>query len=583
MRLLLIAPQDTPDTSPRWTSRLWDEAIDLGRAPTTAYSRWSEIIGCPVRSLLEFSHGIADMQALRYQLSQLNSDLVDSLGLNWMEILAVRHCMKWLELATLERMAAFYDDACEVSLSGPCALQAPLTALFGDRLRSSKATDTASNRMASQVGRKLHALQHLTASQIADVLCDKYDAQYRLRAGFATSPTKSSEPVVLVPTAYVNVTRNAAAYARLLPNTKFLFIHTRPSAAERQSAPNITHVSLASYVTRNEARVVELADLNHRLGLLRKRMAASPFWQFPLAAGWMDSWPQELASSLAAREAWRNLLDRDPVSAVLCGDDTNPYTRIPLILAAQRGLPTVSYHHGALDGIAALKAPYARTHLAKGPMELDYLQRVCDFPEGRATIGAAAGIEPTPPNPQSAAGRDTIVFFSEAYEALGGRPLEVYRELLPLLLSLVQQHSKRLVIKLHPFESERGRKHLLQSLGIRTEQADQLQIVSGPMTPALLARAWFGITIESSAAIDCTLAGVPCFLCEWAFTFDWGYPQQYARFGGGTILQSPEQIPQIPALLAQHQPNPAFATQLAQKIKPKEFAQLLGLDFASPG
>lgn len=572
MRLLLIAPHDAPDTSPRWTAARWDDAVDLGRATTPAYHRWSQLLACPVQGVLAFSRGIAELQSLRAELARLSGALTDSLGLDWAELLAVRHNSEWLELAMLQHMAEAFASAQEVTLSRSCRLEPALRLLFGDRLHVlSREAIPASQGSALQRGWR--ALRHLTRAQVADVLCDKYDPQFRLRARLAPARRASAASVVLVPTAYVNVTRSAASYARLLPQARFLFVHTRPSAAEAQPAPNLRRASLAAYVAPRPGRAAEQMDLVQRLGQMLGRMEDLPFFRFAARAGWCAAWPQELATGLVARDAWRTVLDREPVAAVLCGDDTNPFTRLPLPLAAQRGLPTVSYHHGALDGIAALKQPYAAIHLAKGPMERDYLTRVCGMSEEHVAIGAATGAASAPA--RESRERDAILFFSESYEALGARPIEVYRDLLPPLLALARAQGKRLLIKLHPFESERGRIRLLRELGFAP---GTVEFVTGPMTAALLGRAWCGLTVESSAAIDCALAGVPCFLCEWAFTFDWGYPQQYVRFGGGTLLHSPAEIADIPALLAQSRPDPAFAAQLAQTAKPEELMQLLGLE-----
>jgi hypothetical protein len=44
--------------------------------------------------------------------------------------------------------------------------------------------------------------------------------------------------------------------------------------------------------------------------------------------------------------------------------------------------------------------------------------------------------------------------------------------------------------------------------------------------------------------------GIPVFLCAWLRDSWAGYLQQYARFGIGHVLESPDQISEIPELLA---------------------------------
>ena len=87
------------------------------------------------------------------------------------------------------------------------------------------------------------------------------------------------------------------------------------------------------------------------------------------------------------------MFDREPVQAVLCADDSNPYTHLPLLLAKARSLQTVACHHGALDGRYMLKQTHADMLLAKGAMEEDYLVRVCGVPREKVEVGAPPAVE----------------------------------------------------------------------------------------------------------------------------------------------------------------------------------------------
>src|SRR5262249_52364119 len=153
-------------------------------------------------------------------------------------------------------------------------------------------------------------------------------------------------------------------------------------------------------------------------------------------------------------DAWRRVFEVEPVRAVICGDDTNQSTRIPLLLARNRGIPSFICHHGALDGRHMIRPQPAAPILAKGKMEEDYLVRVCGVAPGYVDVGAPSH-SPAPSSSGSSKAEEppAIVFFSEGYEVTGGRPKEIYQELLPPLADLALRCSRRLLLKLHPAES----------------------------------------------------------------------------------------------------------------------------------
>ena len=78
----------------------------------------------------------------------------------------------------------------------------------------------------------------------------------------------------------------------------------------------------------------------------------------------------------------------------MCGDDSNIYTRLPVLLARQQGIPTLDFHHGALDGRFLMKELPSDLYLAKGEMERDYLVRLCRLPAERVIVAG-------PPLPRS--------------------------------------------------------------------------------------------------------------------------------------------------------------------------------------
>ena len=140
------------------------------------------------------------------------------------------------------------------------------------------------------------------------------------------------------------------------------------------------------------------------------------------------------------------------------------------------------------------------------------------------------------------------MFFSEPYEVGRLRTEDIYREILPPLARLAREFGRRLVVKLHPFESRAERMKLVARV-LPPENAALVDVLDGPFAPELVAKAWFALTVESTVVIDCSLLGVPCFLCEWLTYSPYGYTHQYARFGVGRILNSPEQLNEIPRLI----------------------------------
>jgi hypothetical protein len=77
----------------------------------------------------------------------------------------------------------------------------------------------------------------------------------------------------------------------------------------------------------------------------------------------------------------------------------------------------------------------------------------------------------------------------------------------------------------------------------------QIEVLAGPPSHELWDTTQFALTVQSSTALSCAALGIPVFLCAWLRDAYSGYVPQYTRFGIGHVLESPEQIAQIPGLL----------------------------------
>jgi hypothetical protein len=282
-----------------------------------------------------------------------------------------------------------------------------------------------------------------------------------------------------------------------------------------------------------------------------------------------------LRRGLAVRDAWRNVLDTEPIQAVLCADDSNPNSRIPMLLAQGRGLPNIACHHGALDCRYMFKRSYGEIIWAKGKMEQDYLVRKCGVPPEKVEIAAPA----LPPNERGSeksscqAFRPYVLFISEAFD-ISGRSEEFYKDVLPPLADLALASGRELIVKLHPAESEHQRTETLAGI-LSAQQKTVTRIVSGPLTEDLLTKAWFGITILSTVAMECAIRGIPCFLCKWLEFWPYGYIEQFIRFGVGSGLNDPSEIAKIPQYLQQHTGRPDVSQNCWQPAAAGRLRQLL--------
>lgn len=571
MRVLVIHPEDELQGE-AWSSARWDRVIDLGRSGTETYARAAIGFGCAVTGLREFRQNFREMRRVRKLLSLGMGQLNDSFGLDWWELTAIL-VHQYMEIAFLmgELVKSLgSQDEVHVSRSG---LHADLLrAALGSRLHT---FSSQAARRQGGVRRRIRTLRKFPASQLLEIFWDKVDAGYQIRGTLSRKRKPRRGPVVLMPSSYVNVSRTAIGYAESLPEAQFLLVVTRRSGWLEMLPANVTATWLRRYASlRVASRVVEYRDLLKRWEALRVELNPVPEIRTLDELGYFNEFPNWFARGLEIRDAWRNVLDAEPVQAVICGDDTNPHTHIPLLLAARRGLRTITSHHGALDGRYMFKRNHADVLLAKGKMEEDYLLRVCGISPEKVEIGAPAGFEDTTRRTDQEK-KSYIVFFSEAYEVGGGRGRDFYRDVLPSLADLARSQQKELVIKLHPSESFWERSRLVEET-LSPEQQRITRVVGGPLQPELLDRTSFGVTVMSTVVAECALREIPCFLCAWLEAWPYGYDDQFERFGLGVRLNAPGEIRQIPAMLENYRPREASRANYWIPIEKKRLRTLLG-------
>ena len=553
-------------------SQKWDHVIDLGRSGALSYTLARERFQCPVTPLSDFRESFGEMRRVRELMASGNGRLIDQFGLDWWELTAIFIHEELERIILLAIVALRFDRADEVCLTRLSAEAEILRTIFGARFRTFPSVD---NTRQGHAIRYASALKKFPAAQLLEIFWDKFDPGYQLRSIFNTKRQSSSSPVVLLPSAYVNVSRTATEYARAVPDGRFLLVATRRSGMLRDVPGNVSVSWLSHYSSFSDhGRKAEYGDLMARWLELRNELTQVREFEILCRIRGFDDFPRRFRMGLQIRDAWRNVFQHEPVQAVICADDSNPYTHIPLLLAKNKGLPTVSCHHGALDGRYMFKRTHADASLAKGDMEHDYLVRVCRIPSHNVEIGA-------PPGPMFQAAeihpstKPSIVFFSEAYEVASGRAEDFYRDILPPLANLALAGRRELICKLHPAESVSERSGFLREI-LSPEQQAVTRIVAGPLNADLLNRAWFGITVMSTVAVECALRGVPCFLCSWLEAWPYGYVDQFTRFGAGIRLSGPEEIEKIPITLHDWQPSSKVRSDCWSPIEPKRLQALLG-------
>jgi hypothetical protein len=568
MRVFLLHPDD--DFHGSWTRQHWDAVIDLGRAPKSFYDERSAALGCPVSSIFDLAVEIEDLRIWRPLLETGMGSVVDRFGIDWWDVISVALQPELQDVRLALRLAEKLGGCRTLVASRPSVTAEVLRLELGIPLQVLQSGLRKS--LVHSVRRRGNAARNLSSEQLLQVVYDKYDPHYRWRRKLAASPAKSSDPVVLLPSAYSNVTRTAFRYAKILPEQQFLLVLARESGAVSPIPANIETARLASFATTRFDR-----DEFEKLGVRWKEMEQSlqrlPVFRLAAQTGILKKGLDWLRWGVTVRDAWIQVFEARSISACLSADDSNPYTRIPLLLARERGIPAIACHHGALDGRMAFKNPRFSNYLAKGEMEVDYLERVCEVGGNGIRIGAPS----TTSSENKLVWSDRapwITFFTEPYESDFWRVEAVYRELLPHLCSAAKSAGKTVLLKLHPFESARQRLRLVNRI-LSVEDRKLVSVTDAPLSREILQKTWCAVTVESTVAFECATVGIPAFLCGWLRHAYAGYAPQYIRFGVGQMLDCPQDLLRIPDILRAVMPVAGSASGLVRGISPQTLREVL--------
>ena len=572
MRVFLLHSGD--DFRGSWTREHWDCVVDLGRAPKSFYTDRSAEFLCPVFSIFDFALELEDLQATRRLLEFGMGHVIDRFGIDWWDVISLQLEPDFQQVQLALRLAE--------KLKGCQTLGASRSSIAAEVLQIKLGTPVhflqqgVRHRLVADVLRRGVIAADLGFVQLRQVVYDKYDPHYKWRRKLANSlPARAqwkSDSIVLLPTAYSNVTKTELSYARLLPEQKFLLVLARESGAVSPVPENVETVRLASFAAKS-LDAEELEKLEGAWKEMELSLQEDQVFKLAGKIGLFKKGLRWLRWGAAVRDAWLRVFETRRVSACLSADDSNPYTRIPLLLAEQEGIAAVACHHGALDFRMAFKNLRFSTYLAKGEMELDYLKRICHVDAERIRIGAAS---PAPTEKVSVwdDAAPWITFFAEPYESDLWRVEPIYREVLPRLCAAARKSGKTVVLKLHPFESARQRSRLVaRTLG--RDDRRLVKIVDAPLSGEILQKTWCGVTVESSVAFECTTVGIPVFLCGWLRNAFSGYAPQYSHFGVGRLLESPDDLLRIPDILCATVPDRDIVRRLAEPISADQLSEAL--------
>jgi len=539
VNVLLLHPEDPLTTLP---AGRWDLIVDLARAPAERYRQWSHQVDCQVISLYDFAEEVEDLYRLRQLLRPWMMQVVDGHGIDWWDVLSLEMAPAIQQLMLIRRLAQGLDGNCRLFMKRSHFLASALQDLLRVPLRTAEAPLQTSLRRVRRYGERFAQLDSAAMKQ---VIRDKIEAR-NIMPRFRLTRRHRERPAILLPTAYVNGSRMALAYAAQLPDCEFILAATRRCGPHVSLPPNVQAKSLRPYF--GSVGKSEIATLRESWERVRGRLVGSDeMFRVADRVGVFRRIPALLRWGVGLRDAWNRFFEHENISGCLCTDDSNPPTRIPLLLAKKRGLPALACHHGALDYAAAFKTHHPDCYIAKTEMEQDYLLHIGQVDREKIIAAAPQVPDRVPRFVNHASEKDWLVFFTEPYANFGWRVHEVYADLLPRLCWLAQACGLKLVFKLHPFESIKGFRRILGRY--LPKQQAQIEVISGAPSDQLWTRIRFALTVQSSIALESTALGIPVFLCAWLRDGYSGYVGQYARFGVGRVLETPGEFKEIPRLL----------------------------------
>ena len=409
MKILLVHPDDLVASEPATTETAWDRIVDLGWSGRYFYAQQAEHFGCPVLSIYDLLNHEQHRCRLRELLAVGLDQLVDSECIDWWDAFSGPLYKQLEQLMLASILAEQVPEGAEIFGTRPHFVTQAVALLLRCEIRILSPKPEARSGMGAS--RFLKKISALGPTQFVGVVFDKWDADYRLRRLISPRRSRSMTGAVLLPSAYVNVSRAQVAYARMLPDRRFLLVVTRASGRRVQLPANVELRSLAAY-----APGVLPSTENERVHLLKKwkelqndRFAANRVLGLAIALHLFDGFPGFLKTGLRVRDAWREVIANEPIEAVFSADEHNPFTRLPTVLAKARNLRRVVCDHGALNMTFGIRRQCSDVYLAAGEMAKDYIVTWCGVPAEKILVGGPQKSSGSLPSAREGR-RDWIVF-----------------------------------------------------------------------------------------------------------------------------------------------------------------------------
>src|SRR5437764_1310033 len=230
MRVLLLHPADDLPSG----DSMWDLVIDTARAPRSTYQNCGQRTGGRVVSAYDFAEEIEDLYRTRKLLELGMGRLLDIHGVDWWDVCSLMISPDLQQLMLAHRVAREVDRACEVHATQDSSFVRGIQAVLGTSVIVQRRVSTLERfRTSVSAGRKLDT------RELLQVLQDKFDGNHRIRSRFSARPVSSGNPVVLCPSAYINVTRRIAQRAAAVPEKRFYLVLARRSASIADLPANV--------------------------------------------------------------------------------------------------------------------------------------------------------------------------------------------------------------------------------------------------------------------------------------------------------------------------------------------------------
>src|SRR5260370_28631941 len=320
MNVLLIDPLDTADSGPLAGQR-WDRIVGFGMGGVNSYERWTRQMHCPITTLDSFRDGFDTLLRVRDLLGLGSKPLVDEYGLEWWEIMSLLLHGELEALILLQRFVQTLASDDELYVSRPGLHASLLQCLLPARVRVFPLRRGARKESMAHY---LRVYKRLSVQQMIDVFWDKYDSGYQFRGRLVQKRSPSRRPVVLLPTAYINVSRTGMAYANTFPDENFLLVTTRRSGWVEDPPRNVASAWLSSYAAVQD-RSKQSEEIESRWLLMLKELRDVAEFANLNRLGYLYGFPQRRQHGLEVRDPRRNVLDTPPVHAVPCAHATTPY------------------------------------------------------------------------------------------------------------------------------------------------------------------------------------------------------------------------------------------------------------------